>query len=148
MPKGKLEAIWLKRERHGQMEAVERAALVPGRGIVGNANQGGERQVAIVERQTWDRLMRELGARLDPSARRANLLVDGLDLEETAGRTLCVGACRILIRGELVPCPGMDAAWPGLQQAMRARWGGGAFGEVLQGGEIRVGDPVAFDRAG
>jgi MOSC domain-containing protein YiiM len=149
MQEGKLEAIWLKRERRGRMEAVERAALVRGSGIVGNANQGGQRQVAIIERRTWDRLMRELGARrLDPSARRANLLVDGVDLEETAGRVLCVGACRILIHGELVPCAGTDAAWPGLQEAMRARWGGGAFGAVLQGGEIQVGDPVAFAPAG
>jgi len=144
MLEGKLEAIWLKRARHGPMDAVERASLVPGHGIVGNANQGGQRQVAIIGRRTWDRLMRELGARLDPSARRANLLVDGVDLEGTEGRVLWVGACRILIHGELVPCAGMDAAWPGLQEAMRARWGGGAFGEVLEGGEIEVGDPVGL----
>jgi MOSC domain-containing protein YiiM len=148
MPAGKLEAIWLKRARKGPMDAVERAQLVAGRGLVGNVNQGGERQVAIIERRTWDRLTRGLGARLDPSARRANLLVDGVDLEGTAGRVLCVGACRILIRGELTPCAGMDAALPGLREAMRAGWGGGAFGEVLQGGEIQPGDPVAFAAPG
>jgi MOSC domain-containing protein YiiM len=28
---------------------------------------------------------------------------------------------------------------------MRANWGGGAFGEVLDDGEIAVGDPVTWD---
>jgi hypothetical protein len=28
---------------------------------------------------------------------------------------------------------------------MRARWGGGAFAEVVDGGDIAVGDPVSFE---
>ena len=28
---------------------------------------------------------------------------------------------------------------------MRDRWGGGVFAAVLEGGEIRAGDPVAWD---
>ena len=33
---------------------------------------------------------------------------------------------------------------PGLQAAMRERWGGGAFAEVIAGGDIAVGDTVEF----
>jgi MOSC domain-containing protein YiiM len=145
MREGRLEAIWVKRARLGPMDAVDRATLVAGRGLVGNANQGGRRQVAIVERETWDRLMRLLEADLDPSARRANLLVNGVRLRESRGQVLHVGGCQIRIGGELTPCERMDEALPGLQEAMRADWGGGAFGEVLDSGEIRVGDPVRLD---
>jgi MOSC domain-containing protein YiiM len=39
----------------------------------------------------------------------------------------------------------MDEALPGLRQAMRIDWGGGVFAEVLDDGEIAVGDPVEWD---
>ena len=141
---GRLDAIWIKRARLGPMDPVERATLIAERGLEGTANQGGRRQVTIIARETWDRLMGELEAAVDPSARRANLMVSGLDLEESRERILRVGGCRIWIRGETRPCERMDQALPGLRDAMRARWGGGAYGVVLEDGEIRVGDSVEW----
>jgi MOSC domain-containing protein YiiM len=141
---GRLEAIWIKRARLGPMDPVDRVTLVAERGLAGNANQGGRRQVTIIARETWDRLMSELEASVDPSARRANLMVSGLDLEESRERVLRVGACRIRIRGETRPCGRMDDALPGLRDAMRPGWGGGAYGIVIEDGEIRVGDSVEW----
>ena len=43
----RLEQIWIKRVRRGPMDAADRARVVAGRGIVGNANQGGKRQVTM-----------------------------------------------------------------------------------------------------
>jgi MOSC domain-containing protein YiiM len=137
---GRLEAIWLKRARLGPMDPVPAATLVPGRGLAGNANQGGRRQVAILSREAWEELMAELGADLDPAARRANLLVSGVALQRSRGRELRVGPARIRLLGELTPCERMDEALPGLQEALRRGWRGGAFGEVIEGGVVRVGD--------
>jgi MOSC domain-containing protein YiiM len=127
------------------MDPAREATLVPGRGIEGNANQGGRRQVTIITRERWEELMRDLRADVPPGARRANLLIAGLDLQDSRDRILRVGPVRLKINGETRPCERMEEAHPGLQALMRDRWGGGAFAEVLDGGEILVGDPVAWE---
>jgi MOSC domain-containing protein YiiM len=141
----RLHQIWIKRAHRGTMDGAERAMLVAGRGIAGDANQGGTRPVTLIDLGRWTEFMDRSGAELDTSARRANLVVDGLDLFDSRGRTLRIGATRLIIRGETRPCERMDEALPGLQSAMGERWGGGAFAEVVEGGEISVGDDVSWD---
>jgi MOSC domain-containing protein YiiM len=142
---GRLEAIWLKRAHHGPMDPVTEATLVAGRGLVGNADQGRRRQVTVIEREVWDRLMRQLDADVHPIARRANLMVSGCSLEDARGRVLRVGGCRLRILGETRPCERMDEAFDGLREAMKPHWGGGAFAEVLDDGLIVVGEPVIWE---
>ena len=140
----KLEQIWIKRSKQGPMDPVGLATL-DDRGLTGNANRGGRRQVTIISAERWAELMRALGAALPPGTRRANLRVSGLDLQDSRGRILRVGGARLLINGETRPCEQMEAAHAGLQALMRDRWGGGAFAEVVEGGRIRIGDPVQWE---
>lgn len=142
---GRLEAIWIKRAHRGPMDSVTGATLVAGRGLVGNADQGRRRQVTIIEREVWDRLMRELGGAAPPSARRANLMISGLSLASQRDRVLRVGDCRIRVLGETRPCERMDEALQGLREAMKAGWGGGSFGEVLDDGRVALGAEVRWD---
>jgi MOSC domain-containing protein YiiM len=144
-PPGLLQAIFVKRMKRGPMDPRERAALVAGRGIVGNADQGRRRQVTILEAERWAEATGELGAILDPAARRANLVVTDLQLAGSRGRVLTIGPCRLRILGETRPCERMDEALPGLRAAMDPDWRGGAFAEVLNDAEIAVGDAVAWD---
>jgi MOSC domain-containing protein YiiM len=127
------------------MDPAASADLRSGHGIVGNANVGGRRQVTIIEREVWDRHMAAHGAMLDPATRRANLMVSGCALENSRGRVLRIGPCRVRIQGETKPCEQMEEALPGLRETMYAGWGGGAFGEVLTDGRIAVGDVVVWD---
>ena len=141
---GRLEAIWIKRARRGKMDAVEQAQLIAGQGIAGNANQGGRRQVTIIEREVWSERTALAGAQLDPSMRRANLMISGLPLLQSRGKTLRIGGCVLEIAGETKPCERMEAAAPGLRAAMYEAWGGGAFARVVKGGTISIGDDVEF----
>jgi len=145
---GRIEAIWLKRMRRGPMDPVAAARLVAGRGLVGNANQGGRRQVTLIEREVWTAMMASLGADAPPTVRRANVLVSGFPLARTRGRVLRVGGpggCRLRVYGETKPCNLMEESLPGLQAAMAPDWHGGAFAEVLDDGEIRVGDALEWE---
>lgn len=126
------------------MEAVATADLTAGRGIAGNADQGGKRQITIIEEEMWGDLMKQLGAALPASARRANLLVKGIRLENSRGRIVQVGNCQIRINGETRPCGRMDEALLGLKEAMSANWAGGVYGEVLNDGRIHIGDKVCW----
>jgi MOSC domain-containing protein YiiM len=144
---GEVRAIWLKRFKRGPMDPAESATLRAGKGLVGNANQGGRRQVTLLEEEAWGDALADVGdeSSLDPAARRANLLVAGVRLEGSRGRILRIGACRLRIFMECQPCERMDEARPGLQAALRPHWRGGACAEVLEGGEIRMGDEVAWE---
>ena len=63
-PEGQLEAIWIKRMKRGPMDSVQQATLQAGHGLLGNANQGGKRQITILEREVWNALMREVNGSL------------------------------------------------------------------------------------
>jgi MOSC domain-containing protein YiiM len=144
---GRLDAIWIKRARRGPMDPAQRATLVAGEGLVGNANQHGTRQVTIIEREVFERLKETLSPAVEPVMRRANLMVSGVRLAETRFQVLRVGECAIELRGETRPCERMDEAQQGLREALSEGWGGGVFGRVIVGGEIRVGDVVALEPA-
>jgi MOSC domain-containing protein YiiM len=141
---GRLEAIWIKRARRGPMDSVARASLQAGRGLRGNADQGGRRQVTLIDRQAWDAVMEALGDSVEPAMRRANLLIGGLPLTASRGRILLIGDCRLRINGETRPCAQMDEARPGLRRALEPPWHGGAYAEVLDDGQIEVGAPVQW----
>ena len=126
------------------MDPAERATLVASRGLAGNANQGGHRQVTFLSEEHWGELTAHLDSP-DPIARRANVLLTGIDLHDSRGKTLRIAGCRIRIHGETRPCERMDEACEGLRSALSAPWGGGAYGEVLDDGKIAVGDSVAWE---
>ena len=145
MAAGKLEGIWLKTAHGGAMQKVSAASLVQGKGIKGNADFGGRRQVSIVEKENWELLCSQMGQELEPSVRRANLMVSGVRLIDSESKVLQIGAIRIRVHGETQPCHQMDQACYGLREKMALMWRGGVWGDVLDEGQIEVGDEVDWE---
>ena len=133
-------SIWIKRAHGGAMDRVDEAQLIAGRGLVGSADQGGWRQITIISEESWRNATAELGADVDSSARRANVMIRGLDLQKSRGKKLQLGDCVINVRGENPPCRLMNE----MQQPLRSHWRAGVFGEIVHGGTIRAGDSVRF----
>ena len=82
---GTIAAIWIKPASGAPMKPVDEADLVAGRGLKGNADQGGWRQITIIDEAAWRTATDEVGMEVDPSARRANVMVRGIDLQSHCG---------------------------------------------------------------
>ena len=125
---GMLEQIWIKRAKLGPMAPKVSANLRADRGLGGNANQGGRRQVTIIEQERWAAHMAALGltesdGAIPPSRRRANLLVRDCPLANSRGKVLRIGAVRLRIAGETKPCHQMDEVHDGLEAvALSTTW--------------------------
>jgi MOSC domain-containing protein YiiM len=143
MSGGRVEALWIKRVHRGPMDAVDEARFIARRGIADNADIGGRRQVTLLGRERWLEATEPLGD-VDPAIRRANLMVSGIDFERSRGRILQIGPARLRVNGENRPCRALDFKLPGLQAALDARWGGGVYVEVVEGGVVGVGDVVCW----
>lgn len=130
--------------KQGPMDEAAHVTAYANSGLKGNADQRGKRQVTILEKENWVAAMAELNGDLDPSRRRANLLVSGISLKDSRLKTLEIGNTRIQIYGETKPCEQMDAALPGLKDTLNKEWRGGVYGVILNDGEIHLGDPVTF----
>ena len=105
----------------------------------------GRRQVSLLERGDWDAAMAETGHSLPWQERRANLLVDGLDLPRVPGTRLRIGDVVLEITQECDPCSRMETLAPGLKAALTPDWRGGALARVIAGGRIAVGDMIEVE---
>jgi len=141
---GKVEKIWIKRFKRGPMDAVTSAELLENEGVKNSADQKGKRQITLIELEKWEWMTSQLKCDLDPSARRANMMISGISLTESRGKILNIGKCRIKVHGETRPCERMDEAQQGLREVMKQNWNGGVYGVIVEGGTIKIGDTVNF----
>jgi len=137
---GEIVNIWIKRAHRGVMDSVESAQAIAGRGLIGNADQGRRRQITIIDEAAWREATAETGRDVDPSKRRANVMLRGIPLANSRGKLLRLGACVVRILGETRPCERMEEAQAGLRKALSPNWRAGVFGEIVEGGAILVGD--------
>lgn len=142
---GRVEALWIKRAHGSVMDPKTAIELVTNRGVAGSADQRTRRQVTVIDADRWEAICRALGADIDPATRRANVMLRGIDLRNSRGKLLKIGRTVVRLLGETRPCNLMEESFAGLREAMKPEWGGGAYGEIVEGGEIRVGDEATLE---
>lgn len=102
----------------------------------------GKRQVTVLSKEAFDAACTELESSLAWTIRRANLLISGIELENSSGKQLRVGDLILEITGETEPCYRMDEQHEGLKSALQSAWRGGVTCRVIQSGSIKIGDEV------
>jgi MOSC domain-containing protein YiiM len=137
---GRVVRLFLREEKRVPVTEVTSAEARRGSGFVGDHKKGGKRQITVLSAEGWSAACAEIGASVDASLRRANVLVEGLDLRQSIGQFLRLGDLEIEVLGETDPCERMDEAQAGLMQALVPHLRGGVFGRVTQAGQVRVDD--------
>ncbi len=150
-----LLGIAVKPKPRQPMQTRHSAVLSPEQGLHGDCRgKPGRRQITLMSQAAWEVACRVLAATgtadlfaeagLPWTTRRANLLVDDLPLCQSTGARIVLDEAILEVTGETDPCQRMEAACPGLFDALRPDWRGGVTCRVLQGGEIAVGMTVAW----
>jgi MOSC domain-containing protein YiiM len=106
-----------------------------------------DRQVTVISADSWRDACRDLGMEVPWTKRRANLLLRGIDLRDTAGALISIGDVQLEVVEENPPCRVMDIQQTGLRKALKPDWRAGVTCRVLSGGKLRVGDSVRLRRS-
>ena len=142
----RIKAIAIKNRPRVAMQSIDSAHISVNSGILGDfrGSQLG-RQVTILSESAWQKACAEVGADLPWTTRRANLLLDGLEFDQSfVGKTVRIGEAELVVTEQTNPCSYMDAQHQGLTAALTPEWRGGICCNVVKPGDIKIGDPVEF----
>lgn len=142
---GQLLGIAIRAKSRAPMQELDCIEITTDDGCAGDSRGTSRgRQVTVLSREAWQAACAELNQTLPWTARRANLLVEGFELEETVSAALSIGDVELEITGETDPCRRMTKVASGLREALTPSWRGGVCCRVIHGGRISVGDSVAL----
>jgi MOSC domain-containing protein YiiM len=142
---GEVIAIARHRESRAPIEELNSARITLEGGIEGDCHgQPGPSQITVVDETGWRAAITDLSADLSWTLRRANLLIRGIDLFDTAGQRLKLGEVILEITGENEPCWLMDKQHRGLRKALTPRWRAGISCSVINGGTVKIGDTATL----
>jgi MOSC domain-containing protein YiiM len=142
---GRLEWIGVRGERRGAVSAVAEVLARAGLGLAGDhyrAGVKGSGQVTLIQAEHLPVIAALLGRQdLDPGLLRRNLVVSGINLLPLKGMCFRIGPVLLEGTGLCHPCSRMEEVLgPGGYNAVRGH--GGLTARVLEGGVLRLGDPV------
>jgi MOSC domain-containing protein YiiM len=145
---GTVEQILVAGAKGTPRTPVDRVVAVQGKGLEGDRYFGqgpgryaANRQVTLIEAEAVD-AVRAGGVPFTAADARRNVVTRGVRLNQLVGRTFRLGGA--VLRGvELChPCGHLaKLTYRAVTRDLKMR--GGLRAEVLEGGEIRVGDPLA-----
>jgi MOSC domain-containing protein YiiM len=150
---GRVVAIFVAPTAGAPMEARESVDAVTGVGLTGDRyglgtgkysdTDRGPRDVTLIEREAIDAVRDEDGIDVTDADTRRNVVTEGVPLNHLVGRTFRVGV--VTLRGLRLsePCAYLEqlTGLNGVNRAFVHR--GGLRAEVVDGGELHVGDTVS-----
>ena len=142
---GKVEWIGIRLERRAPLAALDRVEAVAGYGLAGDhyaSKNDGKRQVTLIQAEHLEAVAKLLGKpEVRPEWVRRNILVSGINLYALRDRRFLIGDTVLEGTGTCDPCSRMEEALgAGGYNAMRGH--GGIIARIVDGGMIRLGDPV------
>jgi MOSC domain-containing protein YiiM len=144
--KGTLSGIARHAAPYAAMESLSEIAISVEAGLEGDYRGHHEkRRVTVLTRAGWEEACDEVGRAVPWIARRANLLLDGLEPLDIVSGRIRIGDVVLEIGGETRPCERMDEACPGLEVALKPGLRAGSYCRVLSGGVVRIGDEVTVE---
>lgn len=142
---GSVTWIGIRPVRRAPVSQMDQALLVAGTGVVGDhyrTRRNGPRQVTLIAEEDLAAMSSFLGAAVSPAQMRRNLVTCGVNLLALKDRRFRIGEALLEGSGDCAPCSFLEVSLgPGGFNAARGR--GGITARVLEGGVVRVGDPVA-----
>ena len=144
-PSGEIVALARHAEQRAPIEELDAVSITLEAGIEGDCHGApGPSQVTVVSEEAWRDTTADLGVELPWTMRRANVLIRGIDLFDTAGARLHLGEAILEITGENDPCWLMDKQHRGLRKALTPRWRAGVSCRVIRGGTLKRADAVSL----
>jgi len=124
------------------MRPVDRVVAEAGRGLVGDRYHGSRhRHVTVQSAPDLAAAALARGGPVEAGATRRNVTVSGGPLPTRPGERVRLGGALLEVVRPAAPCRIMDdTVGPGGMKALHAR--GGTVFRILEGAEVRVGDPV------
>lgn len=142
---GRVEWIGVRPARDVPMRALESAQAGTGGGLAGDryTSGSGKRGITLIQAEHLPAIAALSGHEaIAPATLRRNVVVSGIPLAALKGRRFRIGEVLLEGTGPCDPCSRMETALgPGGYNAMRGM--GGLCARILEGGQLRVGDPVA-----
>jgi MOSC domain-containing protein YiiM len=133
------------------MQSVQSVEAVASRGLRGDRKfrdpshpkrDTPDREVTLIETEAIDAAKRDCAIQLEPIETRRNILTVGVALNHLVGHEFTVGQVRLRGLELCEPCTHLEGLTrKGVMRSLIHR--GGLRAQVLEGGTIRVGDPIA-----
>ena len=130
------------------MRPVDSVVAEAGAGLVGDRYHGSRhRHVTVQSAAGLAEASRDLGSPVEPGATRRNITVSGGPVPGRPGTRVRMGEALLEVVRPAAPCRLMDdLIGPGAMKALHAR--AGTVFRILEGGVVRVGDPVVREAPG
>jgi MOSC domain-containing protein YiiM len=138
-----LTAIGYRKIKSGPMFEVHNVKVTKAEGLtLGLPRRASSRQITVLCEEQWQQACMALTIILPWTARRANLLISGIQFNaEHIGKVMHIGQLQLLITGETEPCFKMDLVHPGLCNALN-NFKAGVTCKVLNDADIQIGDSI------